>query len=179
MPCNISHGRVEECKEGISGLHAVYFINYTSASFTLDADDVVTAFPTPALTAYKYELKGANGFNTTVNTSRDNGTTFFAQEISIQLKKLDPIMSKELKLLAYGRPQIIAHTRTGDAFLIGKDGGADMTAGSINSGIQYGDFNGYQMTFVANEKLPPLFLDGSTIDDPFAGVANPPTIISA
>jgi hypothetical protein len=176
MPCNISHGRVEECKEGISGLHAVYFINYTTDAFTLDADDVVTGFPL-GLTAYKYELKGANGFNTTVNTSRDNGTTFFAQEVTIQLKKLDAIMQKELKLLAYGRPQIIAHTRSGDAFLVGKDGGADMTAGSINSGIQYGDFNGYQMTFVANEKLPPLFLDGATIEDPFAGIANPPTVV--
>jgi hypothetical protein len=54
-----------------------------------------------------------------------------------------------------------------------------MTAGSINSGIQYGDFNGYQMTFVGNEKLPPLFLDGATIDDPFAGIANPPTVVTA
>jgi hypothetical protein len=177
MPCNISSGRVEECKVGISGIHAVYFMNYTSASFTLDTDDVVTGFPT-GQTVYKYELKGANGFNTTVNTSRDNGTTFFAQEVTMQLKKLDPIMQKELKLLAYGRPQIIVHTRTGDAFLVGKDGGADMTGGSINSGIQYGDFSGYQMTFVANEQLPPLFLDGATIDNPFAGISNVPTIVT-
>lgn len=177
MPCNISIGRVEECKVGISGVHAVYFMNYDEDAFTLDADDVVTGFPA-GKTVYKYELKGANGFNTTVNTSRDNGTTFFAQEVTIQLKKLDPIMQKELKLLAYGRPKIIVHTRSGDAFLVGKDGGADMTGGSINSGIQYGDFSGYQMTFVANEKLPPLFLDGATIEDPFAGIANVPTVVT-
>jgi hypothetical protein len=179
MACNISHGRAEACKDSISGIKAVYFINYTSASFTLDADDIVTDFPTPALTAYKYEVKGQNGFTTTVNTSRDNGTTFFSQEVTLTLKHLDPVMQKEFKLLAYGKPQIVVHTRQGDAFLVGKDEGADMTAGTVASGIAYGDLSGYTLTFTANEKLPPLFLDGATLDDPFAGIGNPPTVVIA
>ena len=178
MSCNISHGRAESCKDSISGIKAVYFINYTSGSFTLDADDVVTEFPA-GLTAYKYEVKGNNGFNTTVNTSRDNGTTFFAQEVTLTLKHLDPVMQKEFKLLSYGKPQIVVHTRQGDAFLVGKDEGADVTAGTVSSGIQYGDLSGYSMTFTANEKLPPNFLLGATLDDPFDGIANPPTVVIA
>jgi hypothetical protein len=176
MPCNISFGRAEACKDSISGIKAVYFINYTSASFSLDTDDVVTGFPV-GLTAYKYEVKGQNGFTTTVNTSRDNGTTFFSQEVTLTLKHLDPVMQKEFKLLAYGKPQIVVHTRQGDAFLVGKDEGADMTAGTIATGIAYGDLSGYTLTFTAMEALPPLFLDGATLDDPFDGITNPPTVV--
>jgi hypothetical protein len=88
-------------------------------------------------------------------------------------------MQKEFKLLAYGKPQIVVHTRQGDAFLVGKDEGADMTAGTVASGIAYGDLSGYTLTFTANEKLPPLFLDGATLDDPFAGIGNPPTVVIA
>jgi hypothetical protein len=56
MPCNISLGYNEPCKDSIAGLTAVYFMNYNTGSFTLNATDVVTAFPTGS-TVYKYELK--------------------------------------------------------------------------------------------------------------------------
>jgi hypothetical protein len=176
MPCNITLGRNEPCKDSIAGLLAVYFINYSTGSYTLNANDEVTAFPSGS-TAYKYELKGANGYTETVNTSRDNGTTFFNQELSITLKKLEATMTKEFKLLAYGRPQIVVQTRNGDALLVGKDQGADMTAGTIVTGQAYGDLYGYTAVFTGQEKLPANFLSGSTATNPFAGVLNAPTVV--
>ena len=176
MACNISLGRNEPCKDSIAGLQAIYFLNYTTASFTLNADDVVTAFPSGS-TVYKYELKGANGYTETVNTSRDNGTTFFNQELSTTLKQLDASMTKQFKLLAYGRPQIVVHTRNGEALLVGKDQGADMTAGTIVAGQAYGDLAGYTAVFTGQEKLPANFLSGSSVTNPFAGIANAPTVV--
>ena len=38
---------------------------------------------------YKFELKGANSFEQTIQSSRDNGTTFFEQVLTVQLKKQD------------------------------------------------------------------------------------------
>jgi hypothetical protein len=176
MACNISLGYNEPCKDSIAGLQAVYFINYNTASFTLDASDVVTSFPT-GTTAYKYELKGTNGYTETVNTSRDNGTTFFSQELSIQLKKLTAAATKEFKLLAYGRPKIVVWTRNGDALLVGKDQGADMTGGTITTGVGYGDLYGYTAVFTGQEQLPANFISGSTINNPFGAVGNPPTVV--
>lgn len=176
MACNISLGYNEPCKDSIAGLQAVYFINYNTGSFTLNASDVVTAFPSGS-TVYKYELKGTNGYTETVNTSRDNGTTFFSQALSLQLKKLTAEATKEFKLLAYGRPKIVVHTRQGDALLVGKDYGADMTGGTITTGTAYGDLYGYTATFTGNELLPANFLTGSTATNPFAGVANAPTVV--
>ena len=176
MPCNITLGRNEPCKDSIAGLHGAYFINYTTGSFALNANDEVTSFPSSS-TAYYYELKGANGYTETVNTSRDNGTTFFSQELSLTLKKLSADMTKQFKLLAYSRPQIVVADRNGNALLVGKLEGADMTAGTIVTGQAYGDLSGYTSVFTGQEPLPANFLTGSTFANPFAGVANAPTVV--
>ena len=176
MACNITLGRNEPCKDSIAGLHGVYFINYTTGSFALNANDEVTSFPTSS-TAYYYELKGANSYLETVNTSRDNGTTFFNQELSLTLKKLDANMTKQFKLLAYGRPQIVVADRNGNALLVGRDQGADMTGGTITIGAAYGDLSGYTAVFTGQEPLPANFITGSTQANPFAGVGQPPTVV--
>ena len=176
MACNLTLGRNEPCKDQVAGLQGMFFINYTTGSFALDANDVVTSFPSGS-TAYYYELKGANSYTETVNTSRDNGTTFFSQAVSISLKKLDAATTKQFKLQAYGRPQIVLWTRNGDALLVGKNYGADMTAGTIVTGQAYGDHSGYTAVFTGNEALPANFVTGSTLSNPFAGVANAPTVV--
>jgi hypothetical protein len=176
MACNISLGYNEPCKDSVAGLTAVYFMNYNTGSFTLNATDVVTAFPSGS-TVYKYELKGTNGYTETVNTSRDNGTTFFSQALSLQLKKLTAEATKELKLLAYGRPKIVVADRNGNAFLVGLQYGADMTAGTITTGTAYGDLSGYTMEFTGQEQLPANFITGSTLANPFAGVTNAPAVV--
>lgn len=182
MSCEISHGRVEECKDSVSGLKAIYIINYDdlnedSAVFdtTLDQEDQLDTW-TPVDTAtplniYKYELKStANALNTTINASRDNGTTFFTQELVVNLKRQDVVTHKQVKLLSYGRPRIVARSMTDQFFLLGFAQGCDVSAGTIGSGAALGDFNGYQLTFTAEEELPPLFIDCNKEEDPTTGL---------
>jgi hypothetical protein len=168
MSCDITHGRVEECKDSVSGLKAIYIINFDdlnedTATFDTgtpgEEDELVTWTPSSALTMYKYELKStANALNTTINASRDNGTTFFAQELVVNLKRQDVVTHKQVKLLAYGRPRIIARSMTDQFFMLGFAQGCDVSAGTIGTGAALGDFNGYQLTFMAEEELPPLFI---------------------
>lgn len=174
--CDIANGRIEQCKDSIAGLQAVYFINYQTGSLTLDSDNQITAFPS-GLTAYKFELKGANSYTETVNTSRDNGTTFFSQELSLTLKKIEKTMHKQLKLLAAGRPQIVVHTKNGEAFLVGAKEGADLTGGTIVTGVNHGDHFGYTLQFTGMEASPAYLLSGATASDPFAGTSSDPVII--
>jgi hypothetical protein len=178
MPCTISNGRTEQCKDSISGIQAVYLLNYgiydpdpapsgdVTYDVTLGFEDQITGIALPALSSiYKYELKGNNGFNTTMNTSRENGTTFFTQTLTIELKRQDPVFHKQFKILAYGRPHIIVRTNGNQFFLAGLYRGCDATAGSVESGIAYGDFNGYKITFEAMEEKPANFLDCNTEAD--------------
>jgi hypothetical protein len=175
MSCNITAGRQEVCKDSVGGLQGVYFINFESGSFTKNASGEVTTLA--GTTVYYYELKGTSAYTETVNSSRENGTTFFSQETTLNLKKLTNEMTTQLKLLAYGRPQIIVWTNSGDALLVGEEHGADLTAGTIQTGGALGDLYGYSITMTAEEKLPAAFLSGSTTTSPFANLVGQPTIV--
>lgn len=175
MACNITAGRNEVCKESVGGLQGVYFINFGSGSFDKNVDGEINDLT--GYTAYYYELKGTSAYTETVNSSRENGTTFFSQELTLNLKKLTNEMTTQLKLLAYGRPQIIVWTKAGDALLVGEQHGADLTAGTIQTGAGLGDLYGYSLTFTGEERLPAAFLNGSTSEDPFAGLVGGPTVV--
>jgi hypothetical protein len=167
MSCDIANGRLETCKDAISGLLNIYFINYgdleigdvTYVDNAGNSDVIATWYPSAAMNLYKYELKGANGFEQTIQTSRDNGTTFFEQVLTVQLKKQDIATHKNVKMLAYGRPRIVVETRDHQYFLAGLEQGCDVTAGTVSSGTAMGDFNGYNLTLSAMERIPANFLD--------------------
>jgi hypothetical protein len=176
LNCQVSKGRNEVCKESVGGLAGVYFINYTTGSFAKDADGLLTAVPSGS-TLYYYELKGTSAYTETVNTSRENGTTFFSQELTLNLKKLTNEMTTQLKLMAYGRPQIILWTLNGDALLAGEKEGCDVTAGTIQTGGALGDLYGYSVTFQGQEKLPASFLSGSNTTSPLGGLTSNYTVV--
>lgn len=180
MSCNLTVGRQEPCKDSVGGIAAVYFCNYTGSfgaqSAQSNADALIESLPT-GLTVYEYDLKGNSSYTETVNSSRDNGTTFFSQELVLNLKKLTSEMTTQLKLMAYGRPQIFIHTMAGDTLLVGQREGADVTAGTIQAGAALGDLYGYSITFTGQEQFPAPFVSGSTYGNPFGAVTNPPTIV--
>ena len=176
MACNLSQGRQEVCKESIGGLQGVYFVNYTTGSFTKNANGEVTALPSGS-TVYYYQLKGSSAYTETVTTSRNNGTTFFNQVLTLNLKKLTNEMTTQLKLMAYGRPQVIVWTNNGDALLVGEHLGADVTAGTIQTGGALGDLYGYSITLTGMEQLPAAFLSGSNTTNPFGFLTTQPTIV--
>ena len=180
MACNLTSGRNEVCKEAVGGLSGVYFVNYTGSlaiATNGEADDLIESLPS-GLTAYFYDLKGTSAYTETVNTSRENGTTFFSQELTLNLKKLTNEMTTQLKLMAYGRPQIFVHTMNGDTLLVGQREGADVTGGTIQTGAAMGDLYGYSITFTGQEQFPASFISGSTFGSPFGAVTNPPTIVN-
>lgn len=178
MACDLTAGRLEVCKESVGGLSSVYFLNYTGslAAIAAESDALVESLPA-GLTVYEYDLKGTSAYTETVNSSRENGTTFFNQELVLNLKKLTNEMTTQLKLMAWGRPIIFVHTMNGDTLIAGAREGCDLTAGSLQSGAALGDLYGYSITFTGQEQYPAPFVSGSTFGNPFAAVSNPPTIV--
>jgi hypothetical protein len=160
MSCDISAGRLEPCKNSSGGLTAVYFVNYGDATgYTYDAvdTDVIDAVAgTP--TAYKYDLKGTSSFTQNINASRDNGTVFFEQVLELSLKKLTIKDHRNIKLLAYGRPQVLVEDYNGNVFYCGLKNGMDVTGGTIVTGAAMGDMSGYTLTLTGMEQVPANFL---------------------
>jgi hypothetical protein len=181
MPCVITLGRQEVCKDSVGGLAGVYFVNYTTGSFVhqtaSDFGSPITAMPSASMSAYYYELKGNSSYTETVNSSRDNGTTFFQQELTLNLKRLTNEMTTQLRLLAYGRPQIFVHTMQGDTLLVGEREGADLTGGTIQTGGTLGDLYGYSLTFSGIEQFNASFVSGSTYGNPFGQMTVKPVVV--
>jgi hypothetical protein len=164
--CEITTGRLEVCKDVVGGLDAIYFINYgdynfpTDVAYVASTDTIDTIANVTSL--YKYQLKGTNTFDQVITTSRENGTSFVEQTLSVVLKKQDAATHKTVKLLSYGRPNIIVKTRNNQFFLAGLEHGMELTTANVSNGTAMGDLVGYTLTFVGTEKILANLLDTTT-----------------
>lgn len=169
MSCDALKGRLEPCKDSIGGLTAVYFMNFSDAPLSdmvydvTNGDVIDTINITPStVNAFKYELRGTSTFDENIVSSRDTGTTYVEQVLSLSLKKQDLHTHKEIKLLTYGRPKVVVEDNNGNFFLMGLEYGAEVTAGTIVSGAAMGDMSGYTLTLSAMEKIPANFMNATS-----------------
>jgi len=165
MACILTAGRLEPCKDSLGGLKAVYFINYDSGLYdnATIVEEEITALTAP-VTCFKYELKGANSFDEANELSRENGTSFWTGTGTFVFKKQDLATQKELKLLSYGRPQIIIEDYNGNFRLAGIKNGCECAV-STASGAAMGDLNGYNVVATSQEAEMATFIDATLMDD--------------
>jgi hypothetical protein len=181
MACDIANGRLEVCKDAVGGIDAIYFINfgdYTSITYDGTNTDVIDTVAGVS-NLYKYELKGANTFDQVITSSRENGTTFVEQTLTVTLKKQDAVTHKNVKLLAYGRPYVVIKNRNNQFFLAGLEHGMELTTANVMNGSAMGDLNGYTLTMVGTEKLMANLIDCSTETALATTVFGAATIVTA
>ena len=163
MACAITNGRALPCKSSVGGLKAIYFSDFdTDIADLSDSAGTITLAGTE--TFYKYEIKGNSSLDTVINSSRENGSTFYESTLSATFTTLDVATQEQIKLLAAGRGQVVVEDYNGNAFLIGKDNGCEVTGGSIATGAAMGDLSGFTLTLVAQETAPPFFLAAAPSD---------------
>ena len=162
MPCTISAGRDVSCKDAVGGIKGVYIHNYdewwTAAGSNLDeATGQITtiidaAVGSTTFTLYYFQVRREMcNLEVSVNSSPENGTTFFEQRLTINLNKLSQEDANTMKLLAQGRPQIIVEDNQGNLIMLGGKNGMDVTSGSISTGQAFGDRNGVTLEFTGRE----------------------------
>ena len=171
MACDLTRGRKIPCKDQISGLVRCWLVDFGDLGTVTETADEITDM-TGTFTAFQYDLHGANSFEQTINSSRENGTTFFEQTINLQFTKLSKEDNAELKLLAYGRPHICVEDRNGNFMQFGLVHGCEVTGGTIASGSAFGDLSGYTLTFTAQEAKPANFIANGTSADPYADMSS-------
>ena len=177
MACDISLGRKVPCKDVIGGVTKIYFINFGDlGTVTTNSGDEISDM-TGTASVYEYDVKGTSSLEQAINSSRDNGTTFFEQTLTLSLPKLSKEDNKEVKLLSYGRPHIVVEDNNGNCVMCGVEFGCDVTGGSIATGAAYGDFSGYSLTFAGMEKLPAQFIESAVAGNPFARMSGTFTIV--
>ena len=173
MACAITKGRTLPCKNSVGGLKNVYILDYEedgAAISNLTPSSGTVTLPTDGTAEFfKFEIKGNSSLETTVISSRENGTTFYESTLNLTFTYLDVATQEELKLLNAGRAHYVVETYNGDYLLIGKEHGAEVTGGTIVTGAAMGDLSGFTLTVTAQETAPPFFAtapqeSGDTID---------------
>ena len=165
MACQLTSGRSVPCKSAFGGIKTVLFANYGDlTAVTIDAttkEATVTGTPD----WYEYDVKGNSSLETTVTSSRENGTTFYTQTLNLTLTYLDAKTQAELQTLAVGRPYIVVVDYYGNNFLCGFDAGMECTGGTVVTGAAAGDLSGFTLTFEGMEETAPYFLAAAVTPD--------------
>jgi len=164
MPCIVTNGRELPCKSGVGGLKNVFFGPYSTVTAALtDSSGTITLDDDE--TFYEYHIKGNSSLETAINSSRENGTTFYESTLNLTFTFLDVATQEQIKLLAHSRPQIVVEDYNGNFFLVGKDHGCEVTGGTVVTGAAMGDLSGFTLTFTAQETAPPFFCAAAPSDD--------------
>tara|TARA_R110000824_G_scaffold134186_1_gene297097 strand:+ start:28 stop:576 length:549 start_codon:yes stop_codon:yes gene_type:complete len=156
MSCDISSGRIVDCKDSVGGIKTLYIGNYAdmvdNSSFT-EANDIISAIG--AQTFYTFELRPELS-SLSVNYMADAaaGTTYFQQALSVTFQKLDSTDIIDIRTLCQGRPNIWVLDNNDNAYLLGAVHGCNVTGGAITSGAGFGDLNGFTIEFEGKEKNP-------------------------
>ena len=157
MACNISSGRIVDCKDSLGGIKQIFIGNYidmvSQTNWLAASDDTVTAIATQ--TFYEFELRPELS-SLTVNYQSDaaSGTTFFEQVLSVTFQKLDATDIADIRELCEGRPNIWILDNNAKCWLIGAEFGCNVSGGMIQTGVAYSDLNGFTIDFNAREQNP-------------------------
>ena len=162
MACTLSTGRKVPCKSAFGGIKTVLFADFgTIASIAVDSTTKVATITngSPAPVWYEYDVKGNSSLETTVTSSRENGTTFYTQTLNLTLTYLDAKTQAELQVLAVARPYVVVVDYYGNSFLCGFENGMEVTGGTVVTGAAAGDLSGFTLTFEGMEETAPYFLN--------------------
>ena len=178
MACELTTGFTLGCLEGIGGVKEVLIANYedfeTGITFG-GTNGEVDGLPTATISRY-VPFRNSGSYVETVQKNLETGTLFFSQEVGWTFGKLNQDMRNEFLNVAKAKMIVFVRTNDDQILLVGVGEGAQLTAGSVQSGQQKADLMGYQVTLIAEELAPAVHLEPYTSVpfDNFAGITVSP-----
>ena len=164
MACALTTGRSLPCKSAFGGIKKVYFGDFGGiTAVSAGADGEVATITGTQPDWYEYDVKGNSSLETTVTSSRENGTTFYTQTLNLTLTYLDAKTQNELQIIAVGRPYVVVEDYYGNQFLCGFENGMECTGGTTVTGAAAGDLSGFTLTMEGLEESAPYFLAANLI----------------
>tara|TARA_R100001369_G_scaffold92174_2_gene135834 strand:+ start:413 stop:940 length:528 start_codon:yes stop_codon:yes gene_type:complete len=166
MPCTITTGRALPCKTAFGGIKTIYFADFGGLTAVTFTDGKVSAFTGSVAGWTKWSVKGSSSLETTVTSSRENGTTFYTQTLNATFTFLDALTQNELQIVAVGRPYVAVEDYYGNVFLCGFENGMELTSGTTVTGAAPGDLSGFTIVMEGMEESAPLFLASAALLTP-------------
>ena len=184
MACTaLTKGRGLDCNRISGGVKFIYF--GVLDQFTAPIETVglvqtageVTDIEMASNVLYRYTMPlGVASITDTIVGSRENGTIYYTPTAQVLFNRISKEDQNQIKLL--GATKVVVFAQLNQQLANGHDiivamgvvNGMELNAGTIDSGANWGDKNGYTLTFDGMEALPmPIVADYTTI--PFDNAA--------
>ena len=173
MACDTAIGanRLRVCDNLQGGSREFYFFNYLEDAFTVTAGKA-TAINVGLTEVYKYEVQGdGNTFTQSSLVDKKTGTKVNTQTLVGQLKQINAETNIELDKLGVAQIGGVVKDYNGKYLWFAKDGvNVTATIEAVTGGART-DFNGYNVTLVAETLELAPELDATTITNFLALVA--------
>lgn len=153
------------CASNVGGIKKAYLVAGTITGVTYNALGEITGMTaSPGTQIFTYEVqKQTSTLTETFNSSLENGTLFYSQELTLNFQKMDADKRAQVKLMAQNRGlQGFAEDNNGEIYFLGADfDGGYLSAGTGVTGTAFGDANQYQVILTFFSKDPMAFLSGT------------------
>jgi hypothetical protein len=163
------------CASNVGGIVKAYLVAGEVTGITYDSQSAITGL-TGTGNIYTYDVqKQTSSLTETFNSSLENGTLFYQQDLVLNFHKMDVQKRDQVRLMSQNRGlKAFVEDNNGTIFYLGGiDGqalaGGFLSAGSGVTGTAFGDSNQYSvtLTFYSND---PMNILGGTLSQVVSGI---------
>jgi len=171
MACsNITAGISLDCIDSSGGIDKVFIANGAVSGVT-QTNGVVSAIsvdgsPLDPSDFFKFEIPQQTGaFTESPTVSKENGTLFYTQDLTLVFNKMSAEKRNQLLLIAKSTDMVVVFKdNNGKYWSVGLRKGAFMSAGTTSSGTAFGDRSGYEITLSGVEVEPAFEVEASIVE---------------
>ena len=176
MACTaLTKGRGLDCNRISGGVKFIYFGVLDQFDAPIETTGIVqtagevTDIEMGANVLYRYTMPlGVASVTDTIVGSRENGTIYYTPTAQVLFNRISKEDQNQIKLL--GATKVVVFAQLNQQLANGHDiivamgvvNGMELNAGTIDSGANWGDKNGYSLTFDGMEAKPFSMLEDYT-----------------
>lgn len=154
------------CKDNMGGIKEVYLIKEDDfASVTVAEGQIseITLAEGASFKTYKFR-KGTSQFTSTMTTDEAAGTLSVQTDLALQFSKMETAKRLEIMAMCMDSMKAIVLDSNGKYWLLGYDFPVTASAATGQTGTNFGDFGGYNVTLTDNSKEFPYEIPASVIE---------------
>lgn len=164
MACVFVTGSSIDCRDSAGGIKNLYIARLQDISGITESSGVVTAITMNSGTKFwEYQMEKENAMATeTENTSVENGTVWYNQEIKFTIKKMTAAQRNNMRIMVQNRLVVIIKDQNDLYWMYGRYNGCDKVGDNTAvTGKALGDMNGYTVTLLGKESQPCFNVTGT------------------
>lgn len=155
------------CKDNMGGIKEVYLIKEDDIASITVAEGAVSAITLAegaSFKTYKFR-KGTSQFTSTMTTDEAAGTLSVQTDLALQFSKMETSKRLEIMAMCMDSMKAIVLDSNGKYWLLGYDFPVTASAATGQTGTNFGDFGGYNVTLTDNSKEFPYEIPATVMEE--------------